>query len=655
VTNTANTARSEAPTYDRPHAKLAPLPDNDVRWTEGFWAEKFDMVKNKTLPGMLEALKDPQNGAYLGNFKAVAEGRKEFHATNWSDGDCYKFVEALTHVYGVNRDPKILALMDEVIATMAAAQEPDGYINTQITATGRERWVDQRNHEFYNLGHLFTAAAIHHRITGQRNFLDIAEKAAACAYRMFSSKPKEFVHYEFNPSNIMGLVELYEVTKDKKHLELAEIFVELRGTAPGGLGDQNQDRVPLKDETEAVGHAVTATYLYSGAADVYMQTGDAAVLRSLETIWNDATTRKLYITGGVGALHTGISERSPNHVESERLWEAFGRPYQLPNASAYNETCANIGQAMWAWRMLHITGEARYGDVMEQVLYNAGLSGVSLSGTEFTYTNPLRWYGEDHNRHGHLMHDAQQRWDRFTCYCCPPQVARTFAGLHRWAYSLSDGAIWVHLYSGSAVDTQVAGGRLAFTMTTDYPWDGRVTIAVSDAPDAEVAVMLRIPDWAKGATLSVNGKPVKDAPRPGSYASVRRTFAKGDRIELTIPLVATLIEGHPRIEETRNHVAVMRGPVVYCLENHDLPKEVALEEVHLSPKAEFDLAGSSVDGARKLRGTAVRIAQNKGEQLYRPVVPAEPQTIPVQLVPYYAWNNRGITEMSVWLPLAVGV
>jgi hypothetical protein len=624
----------------------------EVYWTAGFWAETARLVREQTLPAMLEALNDPENGAYLGNFKAVAEGRKEFHATNWSDGDCYKFVEALTHAYGVTRDPATLELMDEIIAIMAAAQEPDGYINTQITATGRQRWVDQRNHEFYNLGHLFTAAAAHFRTTGRRNFLDVALKAAECAHGVFSSKPSALAHYEFNPSNIMGLVDLYEATGDRRLLDLAAVFVDLRGSAPGGLGDQNQDRIPLREETEAVGHAVTATYLYSGAADVYMHTGEAALLRALEAIWDDATRRKLYLTGGVGALHFGMSERSPNDTESERLWEAFGRPYQLPNASAYNETCANIGQAMWARRMLQITGEAKYADVMERVLYNAGLSAISLAGTEFTYTNPLRWHGHDHSRDGELKNDAPQRWSRFSCYCCPPQVARTYAGLHRWAYAVSEDTVWVHLYGGSNVRTELAGGIFAFEMTTDYPWDGKVVIDVTEAPAAPIEFRLRIPGWVAGATLVVNGDALPEPPAAGSYYRLRRHWQVGDRIELSIPIAVTLVQGHPRVEEIVNQAAVVRGPLVYCLEDHDLPEGVKIEEVHLAPGLPLELASSELSGARKIRGTAIRIARSEAGELYSALIGTTPEQIPVEFVPYYAWNNRGITEMSVWLPVA---
>ena len=261
------------------------------------------------------------------------------------------------------------------------------------------------------------------------------------------------------------------MTGDRRYLELAGVFVTNRGSAPdpGVNGDQNQDRVPLREETAAVGHAVTATYLWAGAADVYAETGAAALREALQRIWADVVSNKLYLTGAVGAHHFSASiRRDPVH-------EAFGLPHELPNATAYTETCANIGQGMWAWRMAALTGDARYGDVLEQVIYNSGLSGMSADGTRFCYTNPLRWHGAEHRR---LSHDTPERWFTHTCYCCPPQVARTIARLHRWAYGLADDAVWVHLYGGSRLQTEVAGGALVLTQETDYPWDGTIVITL---------------------------------------------------------------------------------------------------------------------------------------------------------------------------------
>lgn len=634
------------------HTRMTALEDTAVQWTGGFWFEKFETTKDRTLPGMLEALRDPNNGAYLGNFSLAASGQQEHHATFWSDGDCYKFLQALAHVYATSREEPVRILMDEIIADIAGAQQSDGYINTQITETSSERWVDLRKHEHYNLGHLFTAAATHNRITGQTNLLDIATKAADCVYGVFASRPRELAHYEFNPSNIMGLVELYEVTGDGRYLELANTFVEMRGSAEGGIGDCNQDRVPLRSETRAYGHAVTATYLYAGAADVVAHTGDAGLMQALKAIWDDVTQRKLYITGGTGALHVGVSERTGGPDNADMVWEAFGDAFKLPNASAYNETCANIGMAMWGLRMLQLTGDVKYADVAEMVLYNAGISGVSLDGTEFTYTNPLRWHGNDHSKYVSLTHDSPQRWNRWDCYCCPPQIARTISGLSRWAVSRSDTDLWIHLFGGSRVRTQIGGGDFAYEMRTDYPWDGKIDIVVETAPEASVGLNIRIPGWAKGASVLVNGE-LQAGVLPGTFFQLRRHWKASDQITLELPLMANFVVGHHRVEEVTNQVAVVRGPVVYCLEARDLPDGVALKDVFISPSHRFELSTESVGNARMLTGQAIWRPSTTSEHLYQTLEVAPAKPINLRLVPYFAWNNRGVTEMSVWLPVAI--
>jgi len=370
---------------DCSYCKLKNVDVGSVLWTKGFWAEKFELCKNVIILSMRRAMDVPENGAVFKNF-AIAAGLEEGEhlGTDWSDGDCYKWLEAVVHVYGVTGDEELDRIMDESIEVISKAQDPDGYICTQIQLTDKERWQERRHHELYNMGHLMTAACVHHRVTGRDNFLNIAKRLGDYLYKVFQPRPPELAHYGWNPSNIMGLVDLHRVTGDSRYLELAGIFVDMRGSAPGG-DDQNQNRVPLRNETEAVGHAVTATYLYCGAADVHAETGEEALLDALGCIWNDVTGRKMYITGGVGPLHQGVSKRrDPVH-------EAFGLEYQLPNATAYNETCANIGNAMWNWRMLGITGEAKYADIMEQVVYNSMLSAVTINGKISVI--PIRYAG----------------------------------------------------------------------------------------------------------------------------------------------------------------------------------------------------------------------------------------------------------------------
>ena len=643
---------------DNPYRKLKAVSFDTVRWTEGFWAERFDLCCNVIIPSMRQAMDVPENAAVFSNLYIAAGLRDGTHrGTNWSDGDCYKWMEAVSHVYGVTGDEELDRALDELIDVISKAQDPDGYICTQTQLNPeKERWGQRGYHELYNMGHLMTSACVHHRVTGKENFLNIAKKLGDYLYALFQPRPPELAHFGWNPSNIMGLVDLYHATGDPRYLELAGIFVDMRGSdsqdfnkIPGYLlrdgGDQNQDRIPIRKETEAVGHAVTATYLYCGAADVYAETGEKALMDGLERIWNDMIRGKMYITGGVAALHWGLSTRR------DLVHEAFGLPYQLPNASAYNETCANIGNAMWNWRMLGITGEAKYADVMEQVLYNSMLSAMSIDGKHFCYTNPLRWYGEEHQL---LSNDTQGRWFTHTCYCCPPQVARAIAWLHNWAYSLSDEGVWVHLYGGSHLETMLADGvPLKLLQETNYPWEGQIKLIIEKAPDRSFAIMLRIPSWAKGAEIKINGEGAGVEVRPGAYAAIQRVWSAGDVIELRLPMEARLVVAHPRVEEIGNHAAVMRGPVVYCLESVDLPRDVEFGEVHiprdirLTPKHDKTLLG----GITVLEGEARRIPVENGDDLYRTISNVTTDPVQIALIPYYAWANRGVAEMTVWIPL----
>ena len=463
-------------------------------------------------------------------------------------------------------------------------------------------------------------------------------------------RPPELAHFGFNPSNTMGAVDLYRATGDERYLELAQCFVDMRGSQPGG-GDQNQALVRLREETRAVGHAVTAGYLYCGATDVVAETGDESLLAGLKRIWDNAIHSKMYITGGTSAQHHGASQRPEFGGSAGSVHEAFGYEYSLPNATAYNETCANIANAMWNWRLLNLTGDAKYSDIVELVLYNSMLSSMSLDGITFCYTNPLRWYGAEHPL---LSQDAYERWFISRCYCCPTNTARTIALVHNWFYSATDAGLWLHLYGSNSVNTTLAdGSAIALTQRTDYPWDESIRITIDAAPVDEVALMLRIPGWCDAASLRVNGE-ASDAPlTPATYVELKRAWKAGDVIELTLPLRPRMIKAHPKAEEIRNHVAVMRGPMVYCLEGMDLPEGVSILEVYapddmpLEAKMESELLG----GVVTLEGRARRLHEDNGNgALYLEMGKEKEEALDIRLIPYYAWNNRGIDEMTVWLP-----
>jgi hypothetical protein len=645
--------RGVVDTSASPHVKFRNVDMDAVRWTEGFWAERFALCRDVTIPALAQVMQKPDNSAsfqYLRIAAGLAEGK--FVGNNWSDGDCYKLIEAMAAVYRVTRDPRLDRQMDEWIEVIGKAQAPDGYISTQIQLTGRPRWQDLHHHELYNMGHLLTAACVHHRATGKDNFLRIACKLGDYLCTVFLPRPKELAHFGFNPSNIMGAAELYRTTGEPRYLMLARTFVDMRGSAPGG-SDQNQAKVPLRQEQEAVGHAVTAAYLWCGAADVYAETGEQALLDALGRLWEDVTERKMYVTGGTAALHTGESDRRLlKRGPRDSVHEAFGAPYQLPNRTAYNETCANIAHAMWSWRMLALTGEVKYADVMERVLYNSMLSGLGVEGRDFFYTNPLRRVRGVRL----LSNDSAARWPDTTpaapvhCFCCPPNVARTLAELNGWAYGVSENVVWVHLYGGNVFEN--AGVRLV--QKTLYPWSGRVTITVEKTPETRWTLRLRIPGWAQRAKLHVNGKDPGVDVRPFRYAAIERRWSPGDTIELDLPMEVSLVEGHPLVEETRNHVAVMRGPVVYCLESADLPESVALADVRVPRRPSWQVRHDP----DLLRGVAVletegAVVPKSGPSsaLYRSPPDGPTTRIPLRLIPYYAWSNRGPGDMTVWIPL----
>lgn len=635
-----------------PAVKMRSIGMREVRWTDGFWAERMSLARDTVLPGIWETLGKRGNGAWFGNLRIAAGlDTGQFEGRPWSDGDVYKWLEAAALAHARAPDEKLARQMDEVIAVIAKAQAPDGYISSNIQLTGRARWSEPRNHETYNFGHLFTAAAIHARATGKNSLLDIARRAADYLYGLFKSRPPELAHFSA-PSNLMGMVELYRATREPRYLELAGTFVDMRGSQPGG-SDQFQDRMPLRRETEAVGHAMHATYLYATAADVYAETGDKALFSALQRLWADVTKRKMYVTGAVGPLNPGVSLRR------DLVVEAFGKAYELPNRDGYNETCANIGNAMWNRRMLAITADARYADVMEILLYNSILSGMSLDGARFFYTNVHRRFADELPR---LHNETLVRWkdttepDAARSYCCPPNLLRTLLKTEQWAYGISDSAVWVNLYGGSTLDTTLpGGGRVRLAQRTGYPWSGKVNVEIRETPAAEWSLMLRIPGWAEQGTLKINGAPSAQPVTPASYAVIKRKWSAGDRVELDLPMPARLVEANPYNESMRGQVAVMRGPVVYCLESPDLPAGVRVDEIVLPASVRLEARQRSelIEGAVTLEGTARRHPPGDWTGLlYRTLRPGGSEDITVRLIPYYAWANRGVSQMTVWIPLA---
>ncbi|UOR03549.1 glycoside hydrolase family 127 protein [Hymenobacter aerilatus] len=643
------------------HAKLRGVDVGSVAWTDGFWADRFEVCRTSMVPTMWALYKDSLKNHAFRNFEIAAGLQKGSHfGPSFHDGDFFKLMEAVAATYAVTRDPKLDQMLDEVIPVIAKVQRADGYLSTQATIAARNEgknvaFQDRLNFETYNLGHLMTAACVHYRATGKTTMLDLAKKATDYLYNFYKKASPELARNAICPSHYMGVVEMYRTTRDPRYLELAKSLIDIRGMVADIGTDDNQDRIPFRQMQKAGGHAVRANYLFAGVADVYAETGDPTLLSTLDKMWDDVTQHKMYVTGACGALYDGVSPDGTAYKPDtvQKIHQAYGRDYQLPNHTAHGETCANIGNVLWNWRMLQVTADAKYADVLETALYNSVLSGISLDGKRFLYTNPLAYSDEL---------PFSQRWSKdrveyiALSNCCPPNVVRTVAEVSNYVYNVSSKGLWLNLYGGNTLNTKLADGSpLQLTQKTDYPWDGTVTLTLQQAPKKPFSMFLRVPGWCEGAKLLVNGKPESVTLKPGTYAEVNRRWKKGDKVELTLPMPAQLVEANPLIEETRNQVAVQRGPVVYCLETKDLPAGQQLKALTLPATTQLTPKHTRIENSDvvQLTGTAQLAAEPQWNgQLYRKLSDRQPTPVPITLTPYYAWGNRGHSEMQVWIPVS---
>ncbi|MBN2213843.1 MAG: glycoside hydrolase family 127 protein [Bacteroidales bacterium] len=646
-------------TMKSPYAQLSGVDMDNVKWTNGFWAERFAICRDSMVTGMLGKYMDPDISHGYRNFE-IAAGLKEgeHHGPPFHDGDFYKLFEGLAMVYAVTKDPEIDRIMDEIITTIFKAQREDGYIHTPVIIeerkTGKKSEFENRlNFETYNMGHLMTAACVHYHATGKTTLLDVAKKATDFLYDFYQEASPELARNAICPSHYMGVVEMYRTTRDPGYLELARNLIDIRSLVENGT-DHNQDRIPFRKQTKAVGHAVRANYLYAGAADLYAETGDDSLFNALDLIWHDLVEKKLYVTGGCGALYDGISPDGTTYDQSsiQQVHQAYGRDYQLPNITAHNESCANIGNIFWNWRMFLITGEAKYMDIVELTMYNSLLAGVSLDGKRYFYTNPL-CVSDDLT---YQLRWSKEREEYISyCNCCPPNTIRTISEIHNYAYSLSDEGLWVNLYGGNTLSARLSDDSpLVLTQTTGYPWDGNISILFEEVPEQELSVFLRIPGWCEKAGIMINDRPASLIPASGEYAELRRKWKKGDHIELNLPMKIKLIEANPLVEETRNQVAVKRGPVVYCLESVDIPQEVKIFDISIPANIQLEPVSDTIASSQVmfLEGEALSFNhQSWSNRLYREISYEKPDSLHIRLVPYYAWGNRGHSEMTVWLPL----
>lgn len=632
---------------------VQPVPFTAVRITGGFWRQRQETNLAVTVPYAFQQCEETKR---LRNFDLAAETMKRRAAgeTNFQnqpltiypfdDSDLYKAVEGASFALSLQQNPPLEVKLDGYIAKFAAAQEPDGYLYTFRTMhpdSPAHDWVDQRrwlkdpilSHELYNLGHLYEAGVAHYQATGKRNLLEICLKSADLVYTDFGAGQKRIApgHQVIE----MGLAKLYRVTGDTRYLDLAKFFLDVRGP---GEDAYNQRHLRVVDQTEAVGHAVRANYMYSGMADVAALTGDPRYISAITKIWDNVVSKKLHLTGGVGARGDG---------------EAYGNAYELPN-NCYNETCAAIAFLMWNHRMFLLTGEGKCMDVFERTLYNGFPSGVSLSGDRFFYPNPLEYDGKAVNNHGHA---GRAPW--FGCACCPPNILRTMAALTGYFYAVREDRLFVNLYAQSEATVALKGVPVKLSQQTDYPWNGAVQLTVSPEKAANFQVAVRVPGWAQGRpvpsdlytyenarraawSVRVNGEAVQ-APPVNGYVIIGREWKTGDVVTLDFPMDTHRVAGHPNIAATRGRVALERGPVVYCLEGVDnqgtVSDGVLPDSAKFTPLVRKDLLGGitllSISGGRR----AGKLTGDK------------PATPPSDLVaiPYAVWNNRGLSPMCVWI------
>lgn len=627
-------------------------------WTGGFWKDRWDTCRDHMVPHMWQLYQDTEIAPAWNNFRiAIGEVEGEHDGPPFWDGDVYKWLEGAIRVYGGSDDKAWHDELDRIIATIAQVQREDGYIFTYDAIQKRNNNTYQAlgndlNFEVYNMGHLMSAGVMHHRMTGKTSLLDLGKEAAGYLSAQFGNLEEATPRTAICPSHYMGLADMYRLTGDEGYIDLLQKLIDMRDLVPEG-NDDNQDRIPTKEQREIVGHGVRATYLYAGLADLYMARGDEDYRVVLESVWNDLVSRKMYITGGCAPLYDGVSPYGvANRALTQTTHQSFGRAYELPNTAGYNETCASIGGFLWHYRMSMAFGEAKYGDQMERALYNTILTGIDLDGDAYFYQNALR-----------CRHDLpyELKWHRhrapfITSFCCPPNVVRTLAGTPDKIGIIRDGGAAFLLYGEGAARFERPDGQvIAFSMRSDYPWDGEIEITL-DHSDVEGAfpVYLRIPAWAESHEVRVNGAPAEAVQGNDGFLKLSRDWSAGDRITLSLPMAPALIESHPMVEENRNHLAVQRGPIVYCLESADLPEGVSVEDVYISPDAQLEFSKAEIAGVEMgvLSGEfwVRRTPDWSGDTLYRKRDTPRFDSITARLVPYFAWDNRDEGEMTVWLP-----
>ncbi len=603
---------------------LHPVPWKNVRIEGGFWGNRVGVNRDVVLDYQYEKMEETGR---IDNFRKVAGKKNGKHEGRFfNDSDVYKWLEAASYSLVNHPDENLEEKVDRLIEDVAGSQENNGYLNTYFTLEKEERFSDlPSKHELYCAGHLIEAAVAHHLATGKTSLLNVATRFADLICRTFGPDRR---HGAPGHEGIeLALMKFYWLKRKRCYLDTAKFFIEERGKKFAGGDEDRQDHLPLIEQKEIVGHAVRAVYLMSGAAAVCRETKDKALMDTLERLWKNMTQTKMYVTGGVGSRYED---------------ESFGKNYELPNDRAYAETCAAIGNIFWSHRMLQLTGDAKYADVMEKTLYNGFLSGISLDGKKYFYENPLQSDG------------IHQRADWFPCACCPPNIARLLSSLGGYFYSVSREGVWIHLYGESEMTVNIDKDRkITLRQHTGYPWDGEINMKVSSEKEIPFTLFLRIPGWCQNAEVLVNGKPTRAVPEPAAFLPINRRWKNGDEVHLDFPMPVEFLQTHPH-SNNDGRLALSRGPLIYCLEAEDHPG-VNIFDVLLPLETRFSshFESNFLGGVVTLKGDMLLqdLSSWQGE-LYRSHQKEEStktKPLTITAVPYFVWANREPGKMLVWI------
>jgi DUF1680 family protein len=583
---------------------MDPVDFSHVHIADNFWSPRLENHAQTTLAVCIDQIENKTGR--IQNFENAAKKTGKHSGIFFDDSDVYKALEGIAYTLINNENPTLEQKADEWIEKFAAAQEPDGYINTYYTLTGLDkRWTDMDKHEMYCAGHLIEAAVAYYQATGKDKLINVSKRMVEHMMSLFGPGKRHWVpgHEEIE----LALVKLYQVTADQRYLDFANWLIEERGHGYGSRGDEGtwnpiyyQDEMPVREMSIIQGHAVRCMYLYCGMADVAALRNDTGYVHALDRLWDDVVLRKMYITGGIG---------------SSRHNEGFTEAYDLPNYDAYCETCASVGMVYWNSRMSQLTGDSKYIDILERSMYNGALAGISLDGNRFFYVNPLASKGDHH----------RQEW--YGCACCPSQISRFIPSVGSYIYATSPQALWVNLYIGNTARFDIGKEQVIIRQESDYPWNGTTKLTF-DAP-MKKELRLRIPDWCKHYTISVNGRGIKAPVMDKGYAVLPGEWKQGDVVELSMDMPVEVVAADPRVKENIGKRTIRRGPLVYCAEETDNSKD--FQQLQITPNTEYRTAFEST----LLHGVTTVTATTDGNV--------------IRLIPYYAWDNREAGEMVVWL------